>query len=111
MRFAEVKKRSLPVSLDDLVVSLCRDYKRRESSALSREVTGRTVMEYKYINSKMREGASEIVGGELAGAFITEIGDRTGYAYSLVGCLSESTYKLMKQEVKLNIAKKLHLLD
>lgn len=111
MRIAELKKGTLPPSLDELVVSLCRDFKRREHSVKTGGITGRTVMEYKYINHKILEGAYEAAGEELARAFIDEIGERTGFAYSKTDCLSESTYKLMKQAVKLNIAKKLHLTD
>ena len=49
MRIAELKKGTLPTSLDELVVSLCRDFKRREHSVKGGGITGRTVMEYKYI--------------------------------------------------------------
>lgn len=111
MRAEKITKSALPDSLDGLVVSLCLDYKRRECSVKSGGLTGRTVMEYKYINHKILEGAGEIAGEELARTFIDEIGSRTGFAYSKTDCLSESTYKLMKQAVKLNIAKKLHLAD
>ncbi|MBQ7363409.1 MAG: hypothetical protein IJW48_03045 [Clostridia bacterium] len=98
-------------SLDSLIVSLCRDYERREASVRDGRCTGRTAMEYKYINHKISEGAIEIAGERYGRVFIDEIGSRTGFAYSSVDCLGETSYKLLKQDVKLNIAKKLHLID
>ena len=73
--------------------------------------TERTGMEYKYINLHMADAAAEIAGERLAPIYIDEIGTRTGYAHSRVDCVSETTYKEQKQSVKINIAKKLHLLD
>jgi hypothetical protein len=67
-------------------------------------------MEYDYINSMLIMGATEIVGEDDADTIIVEIGDRIGYAYSAIEEVCESTYKNMKKEVKLNIARKLHMI-
>jgi len=98
-------------SLDGLVVALAKDYIRR-SNAIKEESSGkRTLMEYRYINCRMEEAAAEIVGDRLATVFIEEIGEGVGYAGSRVDCMTEPQYKRRKLDVKLNIARKLHLLD
>ena len=97
-------------SLDDLIIALCKDYERREAVIADNNCGRRTVMEYKYINYMLREAAEE-VAGKYATAYINEIGEKIGYAYSRAGEVSESTYKSRKREVKLNIARKLHLID
>ena len=97
-------------TLDRLVVAFCRDYFFRKSAIESGEVSKRTRMEYEYINGRIAEAAREIVGGDYE-IYIEEIGEARGYAGSEVLSISESTYKQYKKEVKVNIAKKLHLLD
>ena len=67
-------------------------------------------MEYEYINRRLREAAGEVVGVDYR-IYINEIGDKIGYAYSRVDGISETEYKERKKEVKLSIARKLHLLD
>lgn len=98
-------------TLDGLVVSLCRDFPRREAAVREGRCTGRTAVEYKYINHKIKEGALEIAGERYARAFIDEIGRKRGYAVSDIDGMSESMYKLSKQSIKINIARKLHLID
>lgn len=98
-------------SLDSLIVSLCLDFGRREEAVANGRCKSRTAMEYKYINNRISEAAIEIVGEKYGRAFIDEIGSKTGFAYSAVDCLSERIYKLRKLEIKMNIAKKLHLVD
>ena len=97
-------------TLDAVVVALCRDQKRRERAIEGDSCSKRVAMEYKYINNLVREGAAEIVGEHYADVYIGEIGSRIGWVYSKIP-LSESAYKLEKAEVKLNIARKLHLLS
>ena len=94
-------------TLDDLVVALCRDFFRRERRCDNRRVA----MEHKYINTKMIEAVSEVIGNRYAEMMIREIGERVGYAASGIDDLSESTYKRKKVEVKLAIARKLYLLE
>lgn len=101
----------LPESLDKLVVALLSDYKRREDAILSRSFSKRTQMEYRYINYRIEEGALEICPANCAIKFIDEIATRRGYANSDIDCMSEVTYKRQKQEIKYNIARKLHLVD
>lgn len=97
-------------TLDGVIVALCKDYCRRRESGSGIGYSKRTMMEYDYINSILTRAAAEIVGEGDADVMLAEIGDRIGYAYSAIEAVSESTYKTMKKEVKLNIAKKLHML-
>ena len=98
-------------TLDSVIVSLCRDYERRDHVVKEGGCSERTAMEYRYLNYRILEGVKEIVGETYAPIFIEEIGRRTGFAYTDVGYLSESAYKTAKQDVKLSIARKLHLFD
>ena len=68
-------------------------------------------MEYEYINSRIFDGAAEIVGSELAESFIEDIGNSRGYGGSNLIFYSERNYKVLKGEVMDNIARSLHLLD
>lgn len=97
-------------TLDSLIIAFCRDYGTRARAIEERSCKRRTLMEYEYINRRLRDAASEIVGYE-SELYIDEIGKKIGYAYSGVCGISETEYKVKKKEVKLNIAKKLHLLD
>ncbi len=97
-------------TLDGLIIAMCKDYARRERALMTKSCSPRTMMEYKYLNIRLHEAAQE-VAGEHASAYINEIGEKIGYAYSKAGAVSESTYKMRKKEVKLNIARKLHLID
>ncbi len=98
-------------TLDALIVALCRDFGRRESEIEARNMSYRTLVEYAYINHKIREAAREIAGDIYYRAFIDEIGDRRGYVFSHTDNICESTYKKYKKEIKNNIARKLHLSD
>ena len=97
-------------TLDFLIIALCRDFETRERSIKEKSCNRRTLMEYEYINRRIMDAAREIVG-ESYGIYIKEIGERIGYAYSRIDHLSETDYKIKKREVKLNIARKMHLLD
>ena len=97
--------------LDNLIIALCLDYERRCNAVAANKASKRTIMEYRYINYRMEDAATEIVGIRGADTFIKEVGKRIGYAYSDIDFLSEAAYKQQKREVKINIARKLHLLD
>lgn len=107
----DIKGKNFPSSLDSLVIALCLDYTRRSEDILADKASKRTLMEYRYINYRMEDAAMEIVGVKGAELFIKEIGKKIGYAYSGIDFLSETAYKQQKREVKINIARKLHLLD
>ena len=94
-------------TLDTLIVALCADFERREERCEDRRVA----MEFKYLNARMLDAAAEIVGHRYAAIIIYEIGNRIGYAKSVVPDISESEYKRNKIAVKLNVARKLHLID
>lgn len=96
-------------SLDNLIVALCLDYFRRQEAIEDRSAPKRVDTEFRYLNFKMFDAAAEIVGEEAAEDYILEIGERTGYAKSVLYSVSESTYKIHKQLIKQNIAKKLYL--
>jgi hypothetical protein len=100
---------SLPLTLDKLVGAFCADYGRRREAISEGSVGIRTEMEYKYLNHRIFEGAAEIVGSELAELYIDEIGRNVGYANSKNPASCEAGYKREKREVKLSIARKLHL--
>lgn len=97
-------------SLDGVIVALCRDYERRCEEIKQGRLSRRVLMEYRLLDSRIIDGASEVVGLDRAEDFISEIGLGVGYAKSSVITLSESCYKINKREVKINIAKKLRLL-
>ena len=97
-------------TLDVLVVAFCKDYFNRKAAIADGTVSRRTRMEYEYVNHRIAEAAHEIVGEDFE-IYIREIGEAKGYAKSEMLDISESTYKIYKKEVKINVARKLHLLD
>ena len=98
-----------PQSLKKLIRAVAEDYERRSVKLISGTPSRRMRMEYAYLNSKIYEGALEIVGPILADTFIREIGGGVGYAKSAVDCMSEATYKKCKGDITCNIAKKIYL--
>ena len=105
-----VNDRGFSETLDFLIIALCRDFETRERAIADKSCKRRTLMEYQYINGRLVSAAEEIVGREYK-TYIHEIGERIGYAYSEIDGISETEYKDRKKEVKLNIARRLHLLD
>ena len=100
----------LEKSLDQLVIALCADYPRQKKAIEERTAEKRIDTEYRYYCFKIYDAAAEIAGERLAEVFITEIGNRIGYAKSALYYYSESHYKETKLKVKQNIAKRLHLI-
>jgi len=98
-------------TVDMLVVALCADYERRKRAINQRTVSHRTEMEYRYLNFKVYRAAAEVVGEHAAPTMINEIGRKKGYAKTDMDEISEKTYKVKKKQIKLNIAKRLHLID
>ena len=105
-----VNDRGFSETLDFLIIALCRDFATRERAIEEKSCKRRTLMEYEYINRRLVYAAEEIVGSEYR-IYIREIGEKIGYAYSEIDGVSETEYKERKKEVKLNIARRLHLLD
>lgn len=101
----------LPETLDRVIVALLGDYKRRQDAILNRSYSQRTQMEYRYIDYRIEEGALEICPMNCVESFIDEIASRRGFANSSIDCMSETTYKRQKLEIKFNVARKLHLID
>lgn len=110
MRGRHIKKATPPM-VEEIVILLCRDYKRRAEELSSPDISARTKVEYRYLNYKIADAVAEVVERRYVPLFIEEIGLRTGYAASNVTGMSESMYKRAKVEIKNNIAKKLHLCD
>ena len=96
-------------TLDELVIALCLDYRRRQTAIQEKSVTKRTDTEYRYYNFKIYDAAAEIVGERFAECYIEEIGERVGFAKSKTTCFSELMYKNYKRKIIDNVAKKLHL--
>ena len=96
-------------TLDLLVRALCADYGRREEIILKGTAERRVDNELRYLNFKIFDSISEVVGERHADIFISEIGKSIGYARSGVDCMSEGMYKKYKALVKSNIAKRLYL--
>ena len=90
-------RKSISDTVDMMVVALCADYARRSLAISERSVSHRTEMEYRYLNFKLLSAAEEIVGGRWAGVFISEIGNRIGYAYTELADISETSYKIKKR--------------
>ena len=98
-------------ALDNLVVALCRDFKRRALAIENGGLSRRCLIELRYLNFKILEAAAEIVGEDDAEIYVIEIGAAIGYANSEILDRSEVYYKKCKKLVKENIAKKMHLTD
>ena len=97
-------------AVDILVVAFCRSYYARARAIKTGKYKKRTLMEYEYMNSRISEAAREVAGDDFE-KYINEIGLSKGYANSEVEYVSEYEYKRTKKEVKVNIAKKMHLID
>ena len=101
----------IPESADALAAALCADYFRRELAIRENETPLRVRMEYEYLNRRIYTAARELCDKEEdALGYIEEIGAKRGYAKSRF-TVSEKTYKIKKKEVKLNILRRLYLLD
>jgi hypothetical protein len=98
-------------SLSDVVIALCKDFDRRKSEIALGRLSRRTIMEYKYLSFIMYDAASEIAGEEHGEVYIREIGNCIGYAKTEIDNISEVTYKKRKAEVKMNILRRLHMID
>ena len=112
MRVGNINSRAsyaLPDTVEQIVVALCRDYKRRAVGIVTPETSARTKVEYRYLNYKIADAVAELVERRNVPIFIDEIGSHTGYASSAVVGMSESVYKRTKVQIKYNIAKKLHI--
>lgn len=101
----------IPESADALAAALCADYFRREKAIREGETPLRVRMEYEYLNRRIYTAARELCEREEdALGYIEEIGAKRGYAKSRF-TVSEKTYKIKKKEVKINILRRLFLLD
>jgi len=101
----------VPESAEALAAALCADYFRRERAIEEGTEPLRVRMKYEYLNRRIYTAAREICEKEEdALGFIEEIGAKRGYAKSRF-TVSEKTYKVKKREVKLNILRRLYLLD
>lgn len=95
----------------EIVEALCAHFDVREQAIRSKSIGRRVRMEYIYINSKMLDGAAEVVGAPYAKSFIMDIGRGIGYANTKIDAFSETNYKKSKLAIKRKIAERLNLLD
>lgn len=111
--YAEIKGEEMvmPHTIELIIIALCADYPRREKIILSGNATYRVIMEYRFLNYRIFNAASEVAGYRDAKAFIKEIGEGSGYTASELWRMSESLYKQRKREVKRNIARRLCLYE
>ena len=105
-----IKDEGYSDTLDYLIIAICRDFRTRQRAISEKSFKRRTLMEYEYLNRRLIEAASDVVGGDYE-TYIDEIGNKVGYAYSEIDDISETEYKQRKREVKISIAKRLHLMD
>ena len=104
MRVGNINSRAsyaLPDTVEQIVVAMCRDYKRRAVGIVTPETSARTKVEYRYLNYKIADAVAELVERRNVPIFID--------ASSAVVGMSESVYKRTKVQIKYNIAKKLHI--
>ena len=101
----------IPDTVGALVRALCLDYPRRREIIENHTAAGRVENELKYYNYKMYDAVAEVVEEKMVNDMISDIGQRRGYAYSDIAYISETTYKLRKQEAIYNIAKRLYLIN
>ena len=97
-------------TLDEIIKAYCADFLRRAEVIADKSAPFNVIMEYKFLNYRIFDAASEMSGVGNALAFITDIGEGRGYAKSELSAMSESVYKTKKREIKLNIARRLSLL-
>ena len=109
MNRRKIKNKSDEARLNDVITALAADYDRRKRAITEERLPRRVLMEYAYINTRMLAAAGEIAGIYLAEIIIREIGSKTGYANSEIDCVSELSYKRIKQKAKRQIAKALYL--
>ena len=102
---------AMPPTIDFIIMALCADYQRRKEIICSGDSTYRIIMEYRFLNYRILNAATEVAGRGNAETFINEIGAGTGYTSSLLWRMSESSYKRQKQAIKCNIAKHLCLYE
>lgn len=103
--------RMLPADLELIITALCADFPRREMIIADGRATYRIIMEYRFLNYRIFNAASEIAGPRDARLFIKEIGSGSGYATTELWRLSEGIYKQRKRDIKLNIARRLCLYE
>ena len=97
-------------TLEEVIIALCADFDRRQTAIKEKALPKRVLLEYKFLNLRILEGAMDIVGIKDAKIFIDDIGARRGYAKSCVDGISEPKYKVTKACVKKSSARKLSLM-
>jgi hypothetical protein len=100
----------LPGEVHEAVCFYCRSYHRREYIIREGLATPSVYAAYTTINSLIREAIGTEYGEKLRDILIEDIGKGRGWGYSpAVYIVSEKTYKQIKREAKLNIARRLGL--
>lgn len=100
-------KEMIPKGVEKMVIAICADYQRRAKVIKEGGASYRVLMEYKFLNYRVLDATAEIVGLPNAQSFIHDIGAQIGYGRTSLYHMSEVTYKSRKEEVKINIARRL----
>lgn len=99
-------------SLSAVLEALCLDYDRRRLAIAQGRLSRRVLHEYRYLNDRILYAAFSVTGDiELSHVYIREIGERIGYAYTVLEEVSEITYKRRKALIRRRILEELRLLD
>ncbi len=106
----EENNSSIPEPIDKLIRLLCADYPRRDRVISERAAPYNVIMEYRFLNYRILNAATEIAGSRDARDFISDIGSNRGYSSSELWILPERIYKERKGAVKHNIARRLSLI-
>ena len=101
----------IPDTAKAVVRALCLDYPRRRDIIENHTAKGRVENEMKYYNYKIFDAVAEVIDEKMVENLISDIGERRGYIYSEINSISETTYKIRKQEAVYNIAKGLYLIN
>lgn len=101
----------IPDTVGVLVRALCLDYPRRSEVIENHTARGRVENEMKYYNYKIYDAVAEIIDEKMVEDMISDIAQRRGFSNSKINSISETTYKIRKQEAVYNIAKGLYLIN
>ena len=102
--------KKLPKDINDIINSLCHDYKRRKSLLERGKAHGQVKRYYIRLNNAIDEALEEECDEGLRTHILNDIGENRGYRKSAAYFVSQVTYYDRKRRVKFAMAKKLHFI-